>query len=102
VVVGLGHEVIACEIDVEDVGPVTVRERPDVALVGLGDSSEHALDLIDRIVRGASCRVIVLLHVRDPEFVKEVTARRVRTHQRPDRAREGHSPREPGAAPARA
>jgi hypothetical protein len=44
VVVGLGHEVIAREIDVEDVGPVTVRERPDVALVGLGESSEHALD----------------------------------------------------------
>jgi hypothetical protein len=48
VVAGLGHEVIAREIDVEDVGPVTARERPDVALVGLGDSSAHALDLIDR------------------------------------------------------
>ena len=36
IVVGLGHEVIAREIDVEDVGPVTARERPDVALVGLG------------------------------------------------------------------
>jgi hypothetical protein len=30
---------------------VTGRERPDVALVGLGESSEHALDLIDKIVR---------------------------------------------------
>ena len=39
VVVALGHEVIAREIDVEDVAAVTVRERPDVALVGLGDSS---------------------------------------------------------------
>ena len=43
IVVGLGHEVIACEVDVEDVGPVTARERPDVALVGLGADSGHAL-----------------------------------------------------------
>ena len=34
IVVGLGHEVIAREIDVEDVGSVTARERPDVALAG--------------------------------------------------------------------
>ena len=66
IVVGLGHEVIAREIEVEDVGPVTARERPDVALVGLGESSEHALDLIDKIVREAACPVIVLLHAPDP------------------------------------
>ena len=44
IVAALGHEVIAREIDVEDVGAVTARERPDVALVGLGESSDHALD----------------------------------------------------------
>jgi response regulator NasT len=80
VVVGLGHEVIAREIDVEDVGSVTARERPDVALVGLGESSAHALDLIDRIVREASCPVIVLLRARDPEFVKEASRRGVFAH----------------------
>jgi hypothetical protein len=47
IVAALGHEVIAREIEVEDVGAVTARERPDVALVGLGDSSEHALGLIE-------------------------------------------------------
>ena len=57
IVVALGHEVIAREIDVEDVGSVTARERPDVALVGLGESSEHALELIDKIVREAACRI---------------------------------------------
>ena len=36
VVATLGHEVIAREIEVADVGAVTARERPDVALVGLG------------------------------------------------------------------
>ena len=43
VVIGLGHDVIAREIYVKEVGVVTARERPDVALVGLGESSTHAL-----------------------------------------------------------
>jgi AmiR/NasT family two-component response regulator len=80
IVAGLGHEVIAREINVEDVGAVTARERPDVALVGLGESSAHALDLIDRIVREAACPVIVLLHAPDPAFVKEASKRGVFAH----------------------
>jgi AmiR/NasT family two-component response regulator len=80
IVVGLGHEVIAREIDVADVGEVTARERPDVALVGMGDSSEHALELIDKIVREAACPVIVLLHARDAAFVKEASKRGVFAH----------------------
>ena len=80
IVVALGHEVIAREIEVEDVGPVTARERPDVALVGLGASSEHALGLIDRIVREAACPVIVLLHEPAPEFVMEASKRGVFAH----------------------
>ena len=75
IVAGLGHEVIAREIDVEDVGVVTARERPDVALVGLGQSSQHALGLVDKIVREAACPVIVLIHSPDPEFVKEASKR---------------------------
>jgi AmiR/NasT family two-component response regulator len=80
IVVALGHEVIAREIDVEDVGAVTSRERPDVALVGLGESSDHALDLIDRIVRQAACPVIALLHAPDPAFVREASKRGVFAH----------------------
>jgi AmiR/NasT family two-component response regulator len=80
IVVGLGHEVIAREIDVQDVGAATARERPDVALVGLGESSEHALALIDKIVREAACPVIVLLHARDPEFISEASKRGVFAH----------------------
>ena len=45
VVVSLGHEIVARTIEVGDVAMVTGRERPDVALVGLGDSSTHALEL---------------------------------------------------------
>jgi AmiR/NasT family two-component response regulator len=80
IVVALGHEVIAREVDVADVGVVTAREQPDVALVGLGESSEHALDLIDKIVREAACPVIVLIHARNPEFVKEASKRGVFAH----------------------
>jgi AmiR/NasT family two-component response regulator len=80
IVVALGHDVIAREINVEDVGAVTARERPDVALVGLGQSSEHALELIEKIVREAACPVIVLLHAPDPAFVKEASKRGVFAH----------------------
>jgi len=77
IIAALGHEVIAREIDVEDVGTVTARERPDVALVGLRESSEHALGLIEKIVQEAACPVIVLLHAPDPAFVREASKRGV-------------------------
>src|SRR6188472_760147 len=77
VVTELGHDVIAREIDVKEVGPVTAKEHPDVALVGLGLSSEHALDLIGEIVRESSCPVIALLSARDPTYVHEAAKRGV-------------------------
>jgi response regulator NasT len=77
VVIGLGHDVIAREIYVTEVGPVTTREQPDVALVGLGTSSEHALDLISEIVREASCPVIAILHADDAAYVREAAKRGV-------------------------
>jgi len=75
IVAALGHEVIAREIDVDEVGAVTARERPDVALVGLGQSSEHALVLIEKIVHEAACPVILLLHEANPDFVREASRR---------------------------
>ena len=77
VVSGLGHEVIAREVDVKEVGEVTGRERPDVALVGLGLDSEHALELISEIVHEASCPVIALLSAKDPVYVFEAAKRGV-------------------------
>ena len=77
VVIGLGHDVIAREIYVKEVGAATARERPDVALVGLGSSAEHALDLISEIVREASCPVIALLSAKDPAYVHEAAKRGV-------------------------
>jgi AmiR/NasT family two-component response regulator len=75
VIAGLGHEVIAREVDVGAVGEVTARERPDVALVGLGLSSQHALDLIEQIVHESTCPVIALLSAEEPAYVR-VAARR--------------------------
>jgi AmiR/NasT family two-component response regulator len=77
VVIGLGHDVIAREIYVREVGSATAREQPDVAIVGLGISSEHALDLISEIVREASCPVIALLTASDPAYVHEAAKRGV-------------------------
>jgi AmiR/NasT family two-component response regulator len=77
VVAGLGHEVIAREVDVTAVAAVTAREQPDVALVGLGLSSQHALELIEQIVRESSCPVIALLSAEDPAYVREAAKRGV-------------------------
>lgn len=77
VVVSLGHEVVARSIEVGEVAIVTQREHPDVALVGLGDSSDHALELIGEIVHQASCPVIALLETDDHTFVGEAARRGV-------------------------
>ncbi len=77
VVVSLGHEVVARSIEVEEVATVTQREHPDVALVGLGDSSDHALELIGEIVHQAACPVIALLETDDHAFVGEAARRGV-------------------------
>ena len=77
VVIGLGHDVIAREIYVKEVGAVTAREHPDVALVGLGSSSEHALELISEIVREAACPVIAILAAGDAAYIREAAKRGV-------------------------
>ena len=61
----------------KEVGAITAREQPDVALVGLGLSSEHALGLISEIVRDASCPVIALLSAKNPDYVHEAAKRGV-------------------------
>jgi AmiR/NasT family two-component response regulator len=75
VVSGLGHEVVGRVVDAKDVAGITTREHPDVALVGLGVSSEHALKLIDELVHAASCPVIALLREQDPDYVREAAKR---------------------------
>ena len=76
----LGHVVVAAGVEPEGIGEATRRERPDVALVALGESSNHALDLISEIVHEAACPVIALLHSRDPGFVNEAAKRGIFAH----------------------
>jgi len=71
VVKSLGHEVIAREVDVAAVGAATARLQPDIALVELGASTDHALDLIRKIVHEAACPVIALLFAEEPTFVRQ-------------------------------
>jgi len=75
IVAELGHEVIARSLEVGEVAAITAETRPDVALVGLGSSSEHALELISRIVQEAACPVIAMLETDDRDFVNEAAKR---------------------------
>ena len=77
IVASLGHEAIVREIDVREVGMVTAREHPDVALVGLGLSSENALELISELVHQSTCPVIALLSARNPVYIREAAKRGV-------------------------
>ena len=73
----LGHEVVALGVDVASIGELTATARPEVALVSLGLSSEHALEMIERIVRESTCPVIALLSTSKPEYVHEAAKRGV-------------------------
>lgn len=75
VIVGMGHSVVGRETDVHAVGALTARLRPDVAIVGLGESSQHALDHVSAIVREAFCPVIAVLPSHDPAWVAEASKR---------------------------
>jgi response regulator NasT len=70
-VAGLGHEVVSREVDIGRVSEATARGDPDVALVELGPSTQHALDLIEQIVHEAACPVIALLSIGDPVYVQQ-------------------------------
>ena len=74
-VAGMGHHVIARGLEVTEVAAATAEAMPDVALVGVGESSEHALELISKIVREAACPVIAILETKDAEFVNEAAKR---------------------------
>ncbi len=74
-VAAMGHHVIARSLEVSEVAAATAETMPDVALVGLGDSSEHALDLISQIVQEAACPVIAILEDKDADFVNQAARR---------------------------
>jgi AmiR/NasT family two-component response regulator len=77
VVTRLGHAVIARETNIAAVAALTEEGVFDVAVVGVGQNTMHALDLIGQIVREANCPVIAILDVEDPAFVHQAAKRGV-------------------------
>ena len=73
----LGHEVCALEVDIASVGRATHEHRPDIAIVALHDSSEHALGLITEIVDEATCPVCLLAPSVERQFLAEAARRGV-------------------------
>ena len=77
VVTRLGHAVVARETNIAAVAALTEEGVFDVAIVGVGENTMHALDLIGQIVREANCPVIAILDVEDPAFVHQAAKRGV-------------------------
>jgi AmiR/NasT family two-component response regulator len=77
VITRLGHVVTAHETDIAAVAARTEVGIFDVAIVGVGEGTEHALDLIGRIVREANCPVITILNSEDAAFIHQAAKRGV-------------------------
>jgi len=77
IVEGLGHKIVASDVNVDNVGALSRSTGAEVALVGLGIDGAHALDQISAIVHEAACPVIALLDTADPSYVHEAATRGV-------------------------
>ena len=73
----LGHEIVAHSVNIGEVGELSRSTGAEVALVGLGLDSEHALEQITQIVHEAACPVIALIDAEDPSYVQEAAKRGV-------------------------
>ena len=78
-IASLGHQVIL-EEDLARVAAATTTERPDVAIVVVGEGSREALAGIGTIVHEAACPVIAILDVEDPLFIREAAKRGIFAH----------------------
>lgn len=77
IVKGLGHEIVADSVDIGEVGALSRSTGAEVALVGLGLDSEHALEQITQIVHEAACPVTALIDAEDPSYVQQAAQRGV-------------------------
>jgi AmiR/NasT family two-component response regulator len=73
-IASLGHQVIL-EEDPARVAAATATERPDVAVVVVGEGNSEALAGIGTIMHEAACPVIAILGVKDPLFIREAAKR---------------------------
>ena len=77
IVESLGHEIVARDSNVRNVGSLSRSTGADVALVGLGLHDDHALDQIAAIVQEAACPVIALIDTENPNYIDQAAARGV-------------------------
>ena len=71
----LGHDVVAVEVAVSAAARAIRGQSPELAIVGLHEDEEHALDLVEQIVEEAICPVIVQSQRDDPEFAARAAER---------------------------
>jgi response regulator NasT len=64
----LDHDVVAVEVAVSGAARAIREQSPELAIVGLHEDEEHALELVKRLVEEASCPVIVQSNGDDPDF----------------------------------
>ncbi|HEX2088282.1 MAG TPA: ANTAR domain-containing protein [Solirubrobacteraceae bacterium] len=74
---GLGHDVTAFAVEVDDVADRVAEADPDAAIVVVHRDDDHALDLIAEIAAFASGPVVALLDGDDPDFVRRAADRGV-------------------------
>lgn len=80
---GLGHEVCARAIGVNEVSHQIDADEPDVALVKLHYDDEHALELIAEITDEATCPVIALMEVPETDFISRAAERGIYAYVQP-------------------
>jgi response regulator NasT len=72
---GLGHQVTALAVGVDEAAEQIAADEPDLAVVVLHDDTEHALELIDEISEYATAPVIAVASRPDASFVKAAAER---------------------------
>jgi AmiR/NasT family two-component response regulator len=77
---GLGHDVIATEVETRKVAQECAERSPDIAIVALHDDTDHALDLVAQITNQAVCPVMALVEDANPEFVAAAAERGIFAH----------------------
>lgn len=80
---GLGHEVTAHVVTVEQAADLIASHDPDLSVVVVHDDDDHALDLIEEISEYARGPLIVLLGEHEADFVRSAAERGIDAFARP-------------------
>jgi AmiR/NasT family two-component response regulator len=73
----LGHDVVGVELAVSGAARAIREQSPELAIVGLHEDEEHALELVAQIADEGICPVIAQSNGDDPEFAARAAERGV-------------------------